>query len=105
MDSFALEQNLRAASARVMAGQQSLLSQRSQIRELEQCGLDAAPARALLRVYEQSQAMAVFDRNRFFSALSAAHDEAHEEVPASFNDDEREHDYFIDLDTYHRQAA
>ena len=106
MDCFALEQNLTAASARVAAGQSALMSQRRQIRELEQCGFDASLARALLRDYEQSQAMAMFDRNRFASALAIS-------VPTSpptsnsdmlsSNDDEQ--DYFLDIDTYHRLAA
>ena len=94
MDRFALEDSLRGASARVVAGQRALLSQRDQIRELEQCGLDASPARALLRVYEQSQAMALFDRNRLAHALETA-----------VVIDETDHDAFADIDTYHRQAA
>ena len=51
MDRFALAGSLRAANARVMAGQWALLEQRAQVRELEQCGLDASTAKALLEIY------------------------------------------------------
>ncbi|CAN5512117.1 hypothetical protein BH10PSE14_BH10PSE14_23480 [soil metagenome] len=103
MDSFAIEQGFSAASARVVAGQRALISQRSQVRELEQCGFDASLARALLRDYEQSQAMAVFDRNRFASALETSPVDGPSSAPSSMNDDD--HVYFIDIDTYHRLAA
>lgn len=107
MDCFALEQNLSAASARVAAGQSALMSQRRQIRELEQCGFDASLARALLRDYEQLQAMAMFDRNRFATALSTPMPTTTPtstiDTPSSINDDEQ--DYFLDIDTYHRLAA
>ena len=71
MDRFALANSLRAANARVIAGQWTLLEQRGQIRELEQCGLDASVARALLRIYEQSQAASILDRNRLHHALTS----------------------------------
>jgi hypothetical protein len=71
MDRFALTSSLRAANARVAAGQWALLEQRVQIRELEQCGLDASLARALLRIYEQSQATSILDRNRLHHALTS----------------------------------
>ena len=64
MDRFALADSLRAASARVVAGQWALLDQRLQIRELERYGLDASLAKALLQIYEQSQEMNILDRNR-----------------------------------------
>ena len=70
MDCFALAGSLRVANARVVAGQWALLEQRAQVRELEQCGLDASPAKALLRIYEQSQAMSIIDRNRLHHALT-----------------------------------
>lgn len=72
MDRLALEGSLREACARVVAGQRALLEQRVQIRELEQCGHDAALARALLRIYEQSQATNILDRNRLYRALTTA---------------------------------
>jgi hypothetical protein len=72
MDRFALESGLREACARVVAGQRALLEQRVQIRELEQCGHDAATARALLRIYEQSQATNILDRNRLYRAFTIA---------------------------------
>jgi hypothetical protein len=71
MDRFALASSLRAANARVAAGQWALLEQRVQIRELEQSGLDASVARALLRIYEQSQAVSILDRNRLHQALTS----------------------------------
>lgn len=71
MDRYALANSLRAANARVMAGQWTLLEQRAQIRELEQSGLDASVARALLRIYEQSQAASILDRNRLHQALTS----------------------------------
>ena len=70
MDRIALASSLRAANARVAAGQWALLEQRVQIRELEQSGLDASVARALLRIYEESQAMSILDRNRVNRALT-----------------------------------
>jgi hypothetical protein len=66
MDRFALEGGLREACARVVAGQRALLEQRVQIRELEQCGHNAAVARALLQIYEQSQATNILVRNRLY---------------------------------------
>jgi len=85
MDRFALASSLRAANARVAAGQWALLEQRVQIRELEQSGLDASVARALLRIYEQSQAMSILDRNRLFHTLAtAAVDQA---SPVHYDDD------------------
>ena len=69
MDRFALAGSLRAANARVVAGQWALLEQRAQVRELEQCGLDASTAKALLRIYEESQAMSIIDRNRLSHSL------------------------------------
>jgi len=69
MDRHALEFSLRAASARVALGAQALLKQRQHIRELERYGLDSGTAKALLRQYEQSQAMNLFDRDCFRQAL------------------------------------
>lgn len=83
MDHLALEGSLRAACARVVAGQRALLEQRVQIRELEQCGHDAATARALLRIYEQSQATNILDRNRLYRELTIAAADDRE----LFNDD------------------
>ncbi len=76
MDRFALEYNLRDACARVAACQQSLVSQRVQVRELERSGLDASVARALLDIYEESKSMALFNRDCLAKALTlrAAHD-------------------------------
>ena len=70
MDRFALEGSLREACARVVAGQRALLEQRVQIRELEQCGHNAATARALLEIYLQSQATNILDRNRLYRELT-----------------------------------
>jgi len=100
MDRFALAGSLRAANARVMAGQWALLEQRMQIRELEQRGLDASSSKALLRIYEQSQAISIFDRNRLDHALTTT--AADELSPVHYDDRD-----FIDadVDIYHRQAA
>ncbi len=78
MDRFALEGNLREACARVVAGQRALLEQRVQIRELELCGHNAATARALLQIYQQSQTTNILDRNRLYRELmiNAADDSA-----------------------------
>jgi hypothetical protein len=84
MDRFALASSLRAANARVAAGQWALLEQRVQIRELEQSGLDASVARALLRIYEQSQAVSILDRNRLHQAMTSPVDEA---SPVHYDDD------------------
>jgi hypothetical protein len=70
MDRFALAGSLRAANARVVAGQWALLEQRAQVRELEQCGLDASMAKALLEIYEEQQAMSVIDRNSLSHTLT-----------------------------------
>jgi hypothetical protein len=84
MDRFGLASSLRVANARVAAGQWALLEQRVQIRELEQCGLDASLARALLRIYEQSQAMSILDRNRLHQALTSP--AAAEPSPVNYDD-------------------
>jgi hypothetical protein len=72
MDRFALEHNLRDACARVMSCQEALLSQRIQVRELERSGLDASVARALLDIYEESKAMALFNRDFLAKSLTLA---------------------------------
>ena len=72
MDRFALEHNLRNASARIVACQEALLVQRYQVRELERNGLDASLARALLEIYEESKAMAVANRDSLASTLKMA---------------------------------
>jgi hypothetical protein len=72
MDRHTLELNFRAAHARAAQGHQALLRQRQYIRELEQGGLDTATAKALLRIYEQSQAMNLFDRDRLRHEREAA---------------------------------
>jgi hypothetical protein len=70
MDRYALQHCFRDACSRVVSDRQALLRQRQHILELERCGLDAAPARALLRAYEHSQAMNLFDRDRLRQALA-----------------------------------
>jgi hypothetical protein len=98
MDRFALEHNLRDAYARLLACQQDLLSQRAQVRELEQCGLDASVARALLHIYEESQEMAVFNRDCLSNALRRADFAA---ADPSIDDQET----FVDAEFHHRLAA
>ena len=70
MDRFALAGSLRSANARVVAGQWALLEQRAQVRQLEQCGLDASTAKALLQIYEEQQAMSIIDRNSLCQTLT-----------------------------------
>jgi len=72
MDRFSLADSLRAVNARVMAGQWALLEQRIQVRELEDHGLDASLAKALLQIYEQSQAMNILERKQLFHSLTIA---------------------------------
>ena len=84
MDRFALAGSLRAAHARVVAGQRALLDQRLQIRELERYGLDASLAKALLHIYEQSQALSVFDRNRLSHELASPTTD--EPLPIDYDD-------------------
>ena len=100
MDRFALAGSLRAANARVVAGQWALLEQRAQVRELEQCGLDASLAKALLRIYEESQEMSILDRNHLCHALTIP---VADERPSVHYDDRDVFD--ADHDIYHRQAA
>ena len=106
MDRFALEHNLRAASARIVACQEDLLSQRSQVRELERCGLDASVARALLEIFEESKAMAVSNRDSLASTLKMATFATTASADSSIDDfsiDDEE--TFIDADFHHRLAA
>jgi hypothetical protein len=100
MDRHALELNVREASARVVVGQQALLKQRQHIAELQQYGLDAGTAKALLRLYEQSQAMNLFDRDRLRHELFRLGDAD----PPEEARDHREHDA-IDLQPIERKAA
>jgi hypothetical protein len=106
MDRFALEHNLRNASARIVACQEALLSQRYQVRELERCGLDASLARALLEIYEESKAMAVFNRESLASTLKmAAFTTAAPANPPIDDLSIDDHEIFVDDDFHHRLAA
>jgi hypothetical protein len=102
MDRHALELSLRAASSRVVLGQQALLSQRRQIGELERYGLDAATAKALLRIYEQSQVMNLFDRDRLRHELDCRAEGG--VCPTQETRDSCEYDD-IDFHPFERQAA
>lgn len=101
MDRFALEHTLRDASARIVACQEALLSQRAQVRELERCGLDSSIARALLEIYEESKAMAVFNRDCLADTLRTGIFATAAPAHPSINDDEP----FVDADYHHRLAA
>jgi len=102
MDRFVLEHNLRDACARVMACQQALLSQRVQVRELERSGLDASVARALLEIYEESKAMALFNRVCVAKAVALAQCTS----GAAPSIDDADHDEtFLDDDFFYREAA
>ena len=106
MDRFALEHNLRGASARIVACQESLLSQRSQVRELERCGLDASVARALLEIYEDSKAMAIVNRDSLASTLKLAAFTITAPVDPPIDDPSiDDHETFVDAEFPHRLAA
>jgi len=102
MDRFVLEHNLRDACARVMACQQALLSQRVQVRELERSGLDASVARALLEIYEESKAMALFNRACVAKAVALA--QCTTSAAPSIDDADRD-ETFLDDDFFYREAA
>lgn len=104
MDRFVLEHNLRDACARVLACQEALVSQRVQVRELERSGLDASVARALLDIYEESKAMALFNRDCVAKALTLAQRETGPTIIAS-NDDAAHDEIFLDDDFFYRVAA
>jgi hypothetical protein len=101
MDLLALEHNLRGASARIVACQEALLSQRYQVRELERCGLDASLARALLEIYEESKSMAVFNRDSLASTLRMVNFTTTAPADPSIDD----HETFVDAEFHHRLAA
>jgi hypothetical protein len=101
MDRFALEHSLRAASARIVACQETLLSQRFQVRELERCGLDASMARALLEIFEESKEMAVFNRDSLANTLRMATFATAAPTDPSLDD----HETFVDAEFHHRLAA
>lgn len=103
MDRFALEHNLRDACARVVACQEALLSQRIQVRELERSGLDASVARALLDIYEESKAMALFNRDFVAKSLTLAQFTGGMTVAPAI-DDAANDDLFVD-DFDYREAA
>lgn len=106
MDRFALEHNLRSASARIVACQEALLSQRYQVRELERCGLDASLARALLEIYEESKAMAIVNRDSLASTLKMAAFMTAESAGPSIADlPIDDHEIFVDDEFPHRLAA
>ena len=105
MDRFVLEHNLRDACARVMACQQALLSQRVQVRELERSGLDASVARALLEIYEESKAMALFNRACVAKAMALAQCTTGTTGAAPSIDDADHDETFLDDDFFYREAA
>jgi hypothetical protein len=106
MDRFALEHNLRNASARIVACQEALLLQRFQVRELERCGLDASLARALLEIYEESKVMAVFNRESLASTLKMATFTTTAPADLSIDDPSiDDHETFVDAEFHHRLAA
>jgi hypothetical protein len=106
MDRFALEHNLRGASARIVACQESLLSQRSQVRELERCGLDASVARALLEIYEESKAMALVNRDSLANTLRTANFTTSAPADPPIDDPSiDDHETFVDAEFHHRLAA
>lgn len=103
MDRFALEHHLRDACARIVACQQDVLSQRVQVRELERCSLDASVARALLHIYEESKAMAVFNRDCLAQSLATAHFTTGGAIDPSIDDADPKS--FVDNDFHYREAA
>jgi len=104
MDRFTLEHNLRDACARLLACQQALLSQRIQVRELERAGLDASIARDLLGIYEDSKAMALFNRDCVAKALTLAQCATSTSADLSI-DDADDADTLLEDDFAYREAA
>lgn len=100
MDRMNLEGSMRSVNARIASGQQALLEQRAQVRELEQWGLDASVARALLRIYEESHATSILERRRLYGALATA--PACESLPVQDND---RMSHATDDFIHHRKAA
>ena len=104
MDRFHLEHSLRAACARVTACQDALLSQRMQVRELERSGLDASVARALLEIYEESKAVALFNRDCVAKSVALAQGTTGAAVDPSIEDTDHD-ETFLDEDFLYREAA
>jgi hypothetical protein len=104
MDRFHLEYSLRDACARVTACQEALLSQRVQVRDLERSGLDASVARALLDIYEESKAMALFNRDCVAKSVALAQRTTGAAVDPSIDDAEPD-ETFLDDDFFYREAA
>jgi hypothetical protein len=104
MDRFTLEHNLRDACVRVAACQEALLSQRVQVRELERSGLDASVARALLDIYEESKAMALFNRDFLAKSLTLAQFASSTTADPSIDDADCD-DTFLDDYFFYREAA
>ena len=67
----------------------------------ERCGLDASLARALLEIYEESKAMAVFNRDSLASTLRTANFTTAAPADPSLDD----HETFVDAEFHHRLAA
>ena len=105
MDRFVLEHNLRDACARVTACQQALLSQRVQVRELERSGLDASVARALLEIYEESKAMALFNRDSVAKSVVLAQGTTGAAVDPSIDDADNDETFLDDDFFFYREAA
>ena len=108
MDRFRMEHSLRDACARVTACQQALLSQRVQVRELERSGLDASVARALLEIYEESNAMALFNRDCVAKSVALAQRTTQGTTGAAIDpsNDEADHDEtLLDDDFFYLEAA
>jgi hypothetical protein len=98
-----LEGSLRAADARVASGHLDLLEQRAQVRELEQWGLDASMARALLRIYEEAHAMSILERRRLCGVMATA--SFCEPFPVQDNDRISDTADAQSYQSYHRKAA
>ena len=104
MDRFRLEHSFRDACARVMACQEALLSQRVQVRELERSGLDASVARALLEIYEESKAMALFNRDCVAKSIALAQRTTGPAVDPSIDDADHD-ETVLDDNFFYRKAA
>jgi hypothetical protein len=79
-----------------------------QVRELERSGLDSSVARALLEIYEESKAMAPFNRDSVAKAVALAQGTTGPAVDPSIDDadhDDTGHDEtFLDDDFFNREA-
>lgn len=72
MDPVTLRRRLQEAQEHVARGEWHVARQRAILRHLQESGLDATMAKALLRTLEQLQAVQLAGRNQLVQALAVA---------------------------------